>query len=148
MSIMDQEAPIRPPSTGRFGCVDIVANIDTIGKSTASTTVVAESFWGPFRELFVPVLFDAYLLGMVGLFVALIVAAVIRHRRGAISYARMRTLVGMSLVWCSFGTFRLARGGLLPSGDGSPFLIDGLAVLLLVGGVGLWFAAYNSRRCA
>ncbi|MGB9956012.1 hypothetical protein ACOZ4B_06435 [Haloferax prahovense] len=77
-------------------------------------------------------------LGGVPLLVAyllLLTGTAVQYRRGKLSATRAVLLVGMCLTWLSYALLQVTQSGTVPTGTPLNYVLDALAVVVLVVGV-------------
>ncbi|EMA27097.1 hypothetical protein [Haloarcula japonica] len=66
------------------------------------------------------------LLGLIG----------IQYRRGRIVSRQLPMLLGMCATWLSYSLLQVTQGGPVPTGTPLNYVLDGVAIVLLVAGSG------------
>ena len=87
------------------------------------------------------------LLGMalVPAYLLLLGLVALRYRRGTLQPPRLFMYLGMCLTWLSYGLLQVTQEGPVPTGTPLNYVLDGLSVVVLLGGLSLFYRWCRER---
>ena len=89
--------------------------------------------------------------GLVVAYLLLLAAVAVRYRRGDLGGEKPLGYAAMCLTWLSYGLLQVSRDGRVAAGRPLNYAFDGLAIVLLVAGLGLmvkWWRWRDSEPSA
>ena len=84
-------------------------------------------------------------IGLVVAYLFIIGLAAVRYRHGNLSPQRALLFVGASFLWLSYGLLQLTQDGPIPTGTRLNYALDGISVILLLGGLYTMYRWWRSR---